>query len=90
MRKKAGPRLRALALTAASVFLVSSCGESDGEPIIRDAAFLPVYRYELKQDADSRDPLELTVTWAGSSQVFSVRFAGPTGMTGLKSLRLPP
>jgi len=83
MRRTAAPRLRVLALTAASVFLVSSCGGGDGEPIIRDAAFLPVYRYELKQDADSPEPLELTVTWEESSHVFSIRFSGATGMTGL-------
>jgi hypothetical protein len=44
---------------------------------------LPVYRYELKQDADSPDPLELVVTWEGDPHVFSIRFTGPAGLTGL-------
>jgi hypothetical protein len=66
---------------AAALLLLAACG--DGEPIIRDAAFLPVYRYELRQDADSPGSLELAVTWEGSPHVFSVRFAGATGMTGL-------
>lgn len=67
----------------AALFLLSACGGGGGEPIIRDAAFLPVYRYELKQDADSIEPLQLAVTWEGASQVFAVRFAGTAGMTGL-------
>jgi hypothetical protein len=63
---------------------LAACGCGGGEdPIIRDSTFLPVYRYQIEQDRDSEDQLELSVRWDGIQYVFAVRFSGPYGLTGL-------
>lgn len=73
-------RYRIILLAAA--LAVSGCGGSE-DPIIRSSTFLPVYRYHIEQDRDSEDQLEFSVQWDGTRYVFSVRFSGSDGLTGL-------
>lgn len=77
-------RVAAIATFAAAA-LTQACGGSGGgeDPIIRESTFLPVYRYELRQDADSEAELLLSALWDGSPYEFSIRFSGSTGLAGL-------
>lgn len=77
-------RFAAIATFAAAA-LTQSCGGSGGgeDPIIRESTFLPVYRYELRQDADSEVQLLLSTLWDGSRREFSIRYSGAAGVTGL-------
>lgn len=78
-------RLVARGTAGALVALLAGCGGGggEGEPIIRDAAFLAVYRFELRHDADSRPPLLLATQWGGTPCEFSLRFDEAAGLTGL-------
>lgn len=68
----------------ATVICIPACGGGGGgQPIIRDSTFLSMYRYEIRQDADSADLLELAVLWDGTPYLFSLRFSGSSGLTGL-------
>ena len=70
-------------LIAAMICMPGCGGGGGGEPIIRESTFLSTYRYELRQDADSADELELAVQWDGVPYLFSLRFSGSSGLTGL-------
>lgn len=72
-----------LGLIAAMICIPACGGGGGGEPIIRESTFLSMYRYELRQDADSADQLELAVQWDAVPYLFSLRFSGSSGLTGL-------
>jgi len=72
---------RAQLCLAAAMGLLPACGGSE-DPIIRSTTFLPAYRYEIRQDADSAAPLEFAAVWNGAPYRFSVRFSGVGGLTG--------
>jgi len=77
----AAGRAARLSLVAATACL-PACGGSE-DPIIRSTTFLPVYRYEMRQDADSATPLELAAVWNGDAYRIAIRFSGSGGLTGL-------
>jgi len=69
-----------LCLVAATA-CVPACGGSE-DPIIRSTTFLPAYRYEMRQDADSVAPLEMAVVWNGTPYRIAIRFSGSGGLMG--------